>query len=451
MRDTLGKREIKKSLGTGVRAEAIVEAQRLYVKTHDLFQSTEMKMTRKKSKASSADDPLAFLDDMPESPDGSLGKITLTVGGNKVVIEGENRDEEVKAAADLMRLAPAATPTSAAPAGRPKKDNTVSLSKMVSLYFDEVKRANSQQPKTIEENAAIFQLLQEVTKNPAAETIGIKAATDFKDVLLRLPPNRTKGQYAGKTVSEILRMRLNVTMSPSSVNKYLRRCSALFSWGKRHGHVNDDPFTGLAIRQQRRPHQQRERFTIEELRQLFTPVHLHRNMRKTYMFWLPWMGLYTGARLEELCQLHLEDIRQVDGVWCLDINNRDEKKLKTLSSERLVPVHPRLIELGLIDHVDGLRKRGEKRLFPELDHRRDGYGQTASKWFGRYRERLGIKKPFHSLRHTVIDTLKQSGVEYKLVAALVGHSDESMTFGRYGDPCRPDVLLPVVEMLKFEV
>jgi integrase len=240
-------------------------------------------------------------------------------------------------------------------------------------------------------------------------------------------------------------------MSNSSVNKYLRRCGALFTWGKRHGYCHENPFGGLAIRRECRPHQLRERFTIEELAKLFDPANLHRDMRKSYMFWLPWLGLLTGARLEELCQLHLDDIRQEGGVWVFDINAKDEKRLKTLSSERLAPVHPRLVELGLLDHVEMLRGRGEKRLFPELDHRRDGYGQTASKWFGRYRERLGIDKPFHSLRHTFIDELHQLGADHKKIAALVGHADESMTGGRYSKPFRPDVMLPVVEMLKFEV
>ena len=134
-----------------------------------------------------------------------------------------------------------------------------------------------------------------------------------------------------------------------------------------------------------------------------------------------------------------------------DINAKDEKRLKTLSSERLVPIHPRLVEIGLLDHVEMLRGRGEKRLFPELDQRRDGFGQTASKWFARYRERLGIKSPFHSFRHTVVDELHQLGADHKKIAALVGHADESMTGGRYSKPFRPDVLYPVVCLLNFRI
>lgn len=106
LRDTLGKREIKKSLGTGVRAEAIVEAQRLYVKTHDLFRRTEKRMAPQKSKSSPANDLLSILNNMPVSPDGSIQKTVITVAGQKVTIDRENPTEEAQIAAELLRLVP---------------------------------------------------------------------------------------------------------------------------------------------------------------------------------------------------------------------------------------------------------------------------------------------------------------------------------------------------------
>ena len=94
------------------------------------------------------------------------------------------------------------------------------------------------------------------------------------------------------------------------------------------------------------------------------------------------------------------------------------------------------------------------RLFPELKARRDGYRQTVSKWFGRYRERCQIceeGKVFHSFRHTVIDQLKQAVVAKEKIAALEGHEDDSETFGRYGKNLQPAVMLEVVEALSAEI
>jgi len=165
--------------------------------------------------------------------------------------------------------------------------------------------------------------------------------------------------------------------------------------------------------------------------------------------------MHTGARLNELCQLEINDIRQQDGIWVFDINSAGpEKQLKSKAAKRLIPVHPKLLDLGLLTFVEQLRRRGELRLFPELPVRRDGAGQSASLWFGRYRKSLGLyhqtpKKDFHSFRTTLINTLKQKRLPEPEIAALVGHATETMTFGRYGKPYNPEVMLDVLKQVDF--
>ena len=94
------------------------------------------------------------------------------------------------------------------------------------------------------------------------------------------------------------------------------------------------------------------------------------------------------------------------------------------------------------------------KLFPEIKRGRDGYGQVVSKWFSRYRKSLGVNgegKVFHSFRHTAVDHLKQKEVAKELVAAIVGHTDESETFNRYGKQYTPAVLQPYIEILEFDI
>jgi integrase len=110
--------------------------------------------------------------------------------------------------------------------------------------------------------------------------------------------------------------------------------------------------------------------------------------------------------------------------------------------------------LGLLTFVEQLRERGESRLFPELPVRRDGASQNASLWFGRYRTSIGLygqkpKKDFHSFRTTFINTLKQKGVPEPEVATLVGHAIETQTFGRYGKPYTPEVMLTILRQVDF--
>jgi integrase len=90
-----------------------------------------------------------------------------------------------------------------------------------------------------------------------------------------------------------------------------------------------------------------------------------------------------------------------------------------------------------------MKSKGEIRLFPELAQRRDGYGQTVSKWYQRYKERCGIGqgKTFHSFRHTFITHLKHKQVDPFMIHELDGHTIDSETMGRYGKRYTPEILL----------
>ena len=64
-------------------------------------------------------------------------------------------------------------------------------------------------------------------------------------------------------------------------------------------------------------------------------------------YWIPLIGLFSGARSSELCQLHVSDIVQVDDVWVIDINeDAESKSVKTKASRRQVPIHSELVRLG---------------------------------------------------------------------------------------------------------
>lgn len=62
-------------------------------------------------------------------------------------------------------------------------------------------------------------------------------------------------------------------------------------------------------------------------------------------------------------------------------------------------------------------------------------GHAPSKWFGRYKTKLGItdpRKTFQSFRHTLIDDLRDAGVQDSLIKRIVGHEDGAVTFSIYG-------------------
>ena len=162
-------------------------------------------------------------------------------------------------------------------------------------------------------------------------------------------------------------------------------------------------------------------------------------------FWLPLLARFTGARLEELCQLHTADFIEAQGTPCIRIDDRhDGQKLKNQSSRRTLPIHPALIGLKLLDHVESIRASGATRVFPDLKPTRGKYGHAPSKWFSRYRTKVNIddpRKTFHSFRHTFIDDLREAGVQDSLIKQMVGHEDHSVTFHVYGSRLQLNAML----------
>lgn len=76
------------------------------------------------------------------------------------------------------------------------------------------------------------------------------------------------------------------------------------------------------------------------------------------------------------------------------------------------------------------------------------------KWYQRFnREHVSDdpKKVFHSMRHTLANTLKQAGVQEVVIAEIMGHANESMTMGRYGKRYQPKVLLEAMMQLDYDV
>ncbi|NQU65043.1 MAG: hypothetical protein HQ517_12295 [SAR324 cluster bacterium] len=91
--------------------------------------------------------------------------------------------------------------------------------------------------------------------------------------------------------------------------------------------------------------------------------------------------------MNEICQLHVGDIKKKDDLWCMEINGKTEdtknpKKLKNRASERLIPLHNQLINMGFIDYVEKMKKSKVVRLFPDLTYNiNDGHSRKVGRWF----------------------------------------------------------------------
>ncbi len=181
---------------------------------------------------------------------------------------------------------------------------------------------------------------------------------------------------------------------------------------------------------------------------------------KDAAYWVPLLGLYTGARQSELCQLRLEDVvKGEDGLTLSviqDLGDEDddtpETSVKNLTTQRRIPVHSELIRLGFSDYVEARKRAGDKRLFPAIPVAPGRpAGEYFSDWFRSYRNAQGITKrytDFHAFRHTSRTRLTDAGVEDVVSAALMGHTATGSTGQRRYDHSIAK-LRPSLELLCF--
>jgi integrase len=223
-------------------------------------------------------------------------------------------------------------------------------------------------------------------------------------------------------------------MSLVNANKQLIIIGGLFKWLIGHYEtVSSNPFANTTIVTKSNLREEREPFTLTDLIKIFqAPVftgcqsetHWNRPgnvvLRESAKFWVPILGLFTGARLNEICKLRVADIRHDEGVDYIDINAEKhtdaaiDPTLKTSASCRQIPIHPDLVRIGFLTFLQFRNARGDERLFLEL--KPDAYGKLADgfgKHFARFLKGLGIKRDkidFHSFRHTWTDACRNSRI-----------------------------------------
>lgn len=184
-------------------------------------------------------------------------------------------------------------------------------------------------------------------------------------------------------------------------------------------------------------------------------------------YFMPILALYSGARMEEIGGARVEDFKEQNGVWYLDLR---ERSLKTQNSKRIVPLHPKLLETDGIDFLGYLsecQQLGYEYLFPEFrpspseendlkseisalmddeldedDQLQDQDGEVIkmtayySKWFAAWC--LGNKvrqkgKNFHSFRHTAKARLRLPDTNEHINDLITGHARSSSGAGYGGD------------------
>lgn len=316
---------------------------------------------------------------------------------------------------------------------KPRSIPAVTLKELAQAFAQERRVGAIWSPKTEGERLEHIKLLFKILgEDFDVREIGDSEAMLVKKTLLKYPKNRSKDP---RTRNLPLEQALEVKSVPKiharTINKYLQTYSGMFGWAEDNKFVEKNRFKSLTVDlSERNASTRRAAFKAEQVRAILDELigNSRGLIKKGHHKWGPLIGLYSGARLNEICQILLADIQKVEDIWCFSLTDEgDGQQLKNDASRRFVPIHPRLIELGLLSYVEELRTQRETRLFPLLSRdRKNGWGRRLSHWFNVvFLPALSLKSPelvFHSLRHTVATRLSQAGVAEPIVKQIVGHT-----------------------------
>lgn len=337
--------------------------------------------------------------------------------------------------------------------------------------------------KEIERMRAGIALLIEFEGDLSIGAVDSERLRYFRDVhLARMPAheNRIRSKHGTKSMTESMQVIAGTEwplMSADERDTRMRWIARMFRWAQEQKWIPDDPCTGLrnesVLTKAERTRAQleqsnREEFTDEELARIFgAQWFLHGRGEKTkagtyrtfqpFHYWLPLLGLCTGARINELAQLHLSDIGLDGDVWYIDINRKTpDKSLKNEWSARKIPLHTRLLELGFAEWCTELRAAGFQRFFPELSwNSTNRYAKDPIRVMSQYLEGLGMPrdgtKVFHSFRHGINNALqKRTSMPDWMRKRFMGHERGSSVNERHylSDPT-PAEMSPFLESLKM--
>lgn len=299
----------------------------------------------------------------------------------------------------------------------------------------------------------------------------------FRNTLLKLPKHWGRSpKNATRLIADILQDAKSmptdqVGLSLGTINRHLEHIAQFFAQAKSEGIAvnNDLDFTRLRRKEEKRDRDKRASFHKTELENLFHHTiwkgcksPKRRNdagtlVLKDGLYWAPIIAAYTGARREEIAALTSTDIGEEDGIAFIRFVDNENRALKNFASERRVPLHYRLIELGFLQHVERSRKL-KVDLFPELrpsTHRRGSSTKYGKRFYYAWRKALELrldgnprKLCFHSTRHYVIDCLKrQPDISKQLRFDVLGHEGDDIQSESYGEVMPLHMLKAAIDSL----
>jgi len=343
-------------------------------------------------------------------------------------LEVENMSLKQRLAApERIQVGSPAPTSSAAPAAQPRATSP-QLSKVVGAFlagFPKKKAA-----PMFKKHGAVLPLMLDVIGDKPVHDLRQADLNRFFVVVQKLPPRWSDLCRQRSIKPAVLAEEVHIkTMASKTFEDTYKACVRSFLKDARVQWQDEGfPVTltteGISYSGTRKAGENKQRgFTDSELARLFGGEEMklfatERNLENQY--WLPQIGLHTGARVNEICQLNPQiDICQEasSGIWYFlfdkdtDGDERIIKSVKNETSKRKVPIHSRLLSLGLLGYVDRVKASGSKLLFPAWKPSRGRASSVGEKWFRDFIVEAGLRDDtvgarlvgMHAFRSTLLE------------------------------------------------
>lgn len=426
LRPTLGVRELTKALPTSSRQECVVLALSLAHQAKQLF--IRLRNPMKKTRSASED-----LQDIGFTLEIDLDDFGAT---KRVKIQAEAHEEAAVNAAlrtvlerGVQRSASPQPPPSALPKVAIECERKISaplLSVVIQDFLQHYEK--SKKTSMLKKHGAVLPMMLEVIGDKPVSELRQVDLRDFFALLANLPPRwKDKCRQLNLSVRELAELEHDETLGPksfedtylASVRPFLKAARVNY---QDQGFPANLTIDGIEYIGDRVEGESKQRaFKLDELKRLFEGAEIKRYAEDptlAHCYWLPHIGLFTGARVNEICQINPQTdiIQDKDfGIWHFWItaesegDQRIKKSVKT-GDDRRVPIHKKLVELGFLDYVNYIKGTGAKMLFPQWQPVNKRASGEAEDWFRKLLRDTSLRDEtpkmcllgMHAFRHTLL-------------------------------------------------
>lgn len=340
-------------------------------------------------------------------------------------------------------------PLPEAPRVAPVVAPALTLETLVADYIKAKQQAKNQYTRKI--NLALELFRDMVGADTPITSLRQLHVTNFLRDICRLPSNWAARAEQGVSLASMLAEEVEEVMSPTTYKDNYRAPLKAFLRDSRRD-FGDEGFPtlivdGIEYTGNRKAGEDTQRALLPpELKRLFEGLEfaaITQDIQADALYWLPIIGLYTGARPREICQLNPQcDWGESEGIPFLKFSKdtaagRGVKKAVKTGEERTIPMHSELVRLGLPAYLERLKQAKADRMFPGVRIKKGNPYEVAGESFTELLKTVGLyddKAPpgrqvlgMYVMRKTFITFASHQRV---VSFSMTGHSEDTTTIQR---------------------